>query len=114
MAAVKSANSEGELTLRRTLHACGFRFRLHDSRLPGKPDLVLPACGAVIFMNGCFWHGHECKARRRPVTRRDYWLSKISNNRRRDRATTRALQVAGWRVGVIWECALLGPRRVPK
>jgi DNA mismatch endonuclease (patch repair protein) len=114
MSAVKSANSKAEMTLRRMLHGQGFRFRLHDAALPGTPDLALPARKAIIFMHGCFWHGHQCKARRRPATHRDYWTKKILRNRQRDRATARLLLSMGWRVAVVWECALAGPRRLPE
>lgn len=94
-----------EWRVRRYLHAQGLRYRLHDKRLPGTPDLSLPGRASVVFVNGCFWHGHDCRhgavsARRNA----DYWAAKIDDNRRRDERNRHALRVLGWHVEVIWEC----------
>jgi len=89
------------------------RFRLHDRKLPGRPDLVLPKYRAVILVNGCFWHGHDCHLFKWPRTREEFWKAKIYANVARDKKNSTALQAAGWRVGVIWECALKGRLRLP-
>lgn len=112
MAAIRSAHTKPELLVRKSLHALGFRFRLHARDLPGKPDLVLPKYSAVIFVQGCFWHGHDCSLFRMPGTRTDFWEAKISGNRERDARTADDLTKAGWRVGEIWECSLKGPDRL--
>lgn len=112
MAAIRSAHTKPELLVRKNLHALGFRFRLHARDLPGKPDLVLSKYNAVIFVQGCFWHGHDCNLFRMPRTRRDFWDAKISGNRKRDARTSGELTAAGWRVCEIWECALKGPDRL--
>lgn len=108
MAAIRGLNTKPELQLRRALFAHGFRYRLHDRRLPGKPDLVLPKHRAVIFVHGCFFHGHECATFRWPGTRKGFWRRKIVGNRLRDQATVERLLDAGWRVLIVWECAIRG------
>ncbi|WP_424940622.1 very short patch repair endonuclease [Aliiroseovarius sp. S253] len=112
MSAIRSKNTKPELLIRRGLHARGFRFRLHDKALPGTPDIVLRRYGALIDVRGCFFHGHDCNLFRLPRTRRDFWESKISTNRRRDIKTASELQDMGWRVAVVWECALRGPKKI--
>lgn len=93
--------------LRRGLHARGFRFRLHDRKLPGTPDLVFPRFGAVCFVHGCFWHRHEgCRYTTTPATRKELWRDKFVANINRDRRNRYSLLQAGWRVAVVWECAL--------
>jgi len=114
MSRIRGRDTKPELLLRRGLHALGFRFRLHRKDLPGRPDLVFPARRAVIFAHGCFWHGHDCPMCRLPATRTSFWQSKIYGNRDRDRRATGALAAAGWRVLVVWECALRGPVRLPE
>ncbi|MEZ5937520.1 MAG: DNA mismatch endonuclease Vsr [Hyphomonadaceae bacterium] len=105
MRAVQSRNTTPELRVRKAAHALGLRFRLHRSDLPGSPDLVFPSRRVVVFVHGCFWHGHTCpRGARTPETNRDYWLAKIARNRKRDRAAIRALEKLGWRVVVVWEC----------
>jgi DNA mismatch endonuclease (patch repair protein) len=105
MAAVRSRNTEPELLVRKVLHGLGFRFRLHDRNLPGKPDIVLPKYHTVIFVHGCFWHGHDCsRGKRRPMERADYWEVKIRKNRVRDRRHLNGLEHQGWKVIVVWEC----------
>ena len=110
MAGIKGKNTNPELLLRKGLHARGFRFRLHDSALPGKPDIVLPRYRAVIFAHGCFWHQHpDCKLASKPKSAMDYWGPKLARNVMRDGEAAAALQSAGWRVETIWE----GDTRVP-
>jgi DNA mismatch endonuclease (patch repair protein) len=107
MQAVKSENTQPEMVVRRLAHRMGFRFRLHRKDLPGKPDLVFPKLRKVIFVNGCFWHGHDCRRGARvPVQNRAYWKKKVSRNRYRDKAAHASLQKLGWKVLVVWECEL--------
>jgi DNA mismatch endonuclease (patch repair protein) len=113
MSGIRSTNTKPEMVLRKGLHAQGFRFRLHDRKLPGSPDIVLSKYRAVLFANGCFWHGHDCHLFRLPATRTDFWLNKINSNRDRDARTYGLLRDQGWRVGVVWECALKGRTRLP-
>lgn len=112
MAAIRAANTKPEMQVRRALHLNGLRYRLHAKDLPGKPDLVFPRFRAVIFVHGCFWHGHDCHLFRMPATRRDFWESKISRNLANDEKAVSALRDAGWRIGVVWECALKGRTRL--
>jgi DNA mismatch endonuclease, patch repair protein len=107
MRAVKSTDTMPEILVRRLAHSMGYRFRLHRKDLPGKPDLVFPGLHKVIFVHGCFWHGHDCaRGARVPKTNRDYWTKKIERNRRRDRKARSALMRSGWSVAVFWECEL--------
>lgn len=108
MAAIRGANTKPELQVRRALHALGLRFRLHAKELPGKPDLVFPRHKAVIFVHGCFWHGHDCHLFKMPATRQEFWADKIGRNVANDEKAIAALRADGWRVGVVWECALKG------
>ena len=105
MARVRSKNTIPELMVRRALHAAGLRFRLHRTDLPGRPDIVFPGRRMVVFVHGCFWHSHPgCKRARIPATRQEYWMPKLLRNVERDQAATAALQTAGWRVFIVWEC----------
>lgn len=105
MAKVRSTDTKPERTVRSTAHRIGLRFRLHRRDLPGSPDLVLPRHKLVIFVHGCFWHRHEgCQRSSVPVTNVEFWVSKFERNMARDRAAVSALERAGWRVAVIWEC----------
>lgn len=113
MAGIRGRNTKPELLLRRELHALGFRFRLHVRDLPGHPDLVFPRRRAVLFAHGCFWHGHDCHLFRWPSTRDDFWKAKIERNHAVDIRTEAALRAAGWRQGVVWECALKGRGKLP-
>jgi DNA mismatch endonuclease (patch repair protein) len=113
MRGIRHKNSKPELTLRSALHKKGFRYRLHVKALAGKPDLVFPSRNAVLFVHGCFWHGHECHLYRTPTTRQVFWLSKIATNRASDLRAVSTLSEAGWRVGIVWECALRGVTRLP-
>ena len=107
MRAVKGEDTTPELAVRRLIFAMGYRFRLHRKDLPGKPDLVFPGKQKVIFVNGCFWHGHGCaRGARLPKTNADYWRSKIARNRFRDAANTEDLKSQSWRVATVWECEL--------
>ena len=113
MAAVKGKNTKPELAIRSALHRRGFRFRLHRKDLPGKPDLVFTGRNAVIFVHGCFWHGHDCHLFRWPKSRKDFWRAKIGANIERDRNQREALADTGWRICTVWECALKGKTRIP-
>lgn len=107
MQAVKSENTSPEMRVRRLLHALGYRYRLHQKELPGRPDLVFPGRRKVVFVHGCFWHGHDCaRGARVPKTNRDYWVGKVARNRARDEKNRRELEAAGWKVLAIWECEL--------
>ncbi|MQW32010.1 very short patch repair endonuclease [Sinorhizobium meliloti] len=113
MSGIRGTNTKPEILLRKGLHALGFRFRLHDRSLPGKPDIVLPRYKAVIFAHGCFWHGHDCHLFKWPSTRPEFWQAKIARNRAVDERTEVALSEAGWRQAIVWECALKGKTRLP-
>lgn len=107
MRRVHSKNTRPEIKLRSALHRAGFRFRLHVSSLPGEPDIVLPKYKTVIFVHGCFWHGHECKrGNRLPTTNAEYWRNKIERNRTRDMMQAEALARLGWTRIVVWECEI--------
>jgi DNA mismatch endonuclease (patch repair protein) len=107
MRAVKSKDTKPELLLRKALFRRGFRYRLNARDLPGSPDLVFPKHGAILFVHGCFWHGHSCKrGRRAPKTNAAYWRAKIVKNKLRDRKAIAALRKMGWRVKISWECYL--------
>ncbi|KKN82485.1 hypothetical protein LCGC14_0309070 [marine sediment metagenome] len=114
MSGIRGKDTKPEFIVRRGLHARGFRYRLHDRRLPGRPDLVLQKFGAVIFVHGCFWHGHDCSLFRLPGTRKEFWEGKIKGNVRRDANTEAVLVAAGWRVMAVWECAFRGRDRLPE
>lgn len=109
MAGIRGRNTRPELVLRKALFAKGFRYRIHGNKLPGKPDIVLPKHRSVIFVHGCFWHGHDCSLFKWPGTRADFWKIKIIGNRERDARNVMALLNEGWRVGTVYECALRGP-----
>ena len=105
MRAVRSRDTAPEMTVRRFLHATGLRYRLHDSRLAGVPDLVFPSRRVALFVHGCFWHQHRnCSAAKRPKSRLDYWTAKLDRNIERDRRHREKLETAGWKVLVVWEC----------
>ena len=107
MARVKSKGMKPEMQVRRLLHSLGYRYRLHRSDLPGRPDLVFPSRRKVVFVNGCFWHRHEgCSKVRIPATNRDYWLAKLERNYARDARNVAALEEKGWAVLTVWECQL--------
>ncbi len=112
MSGIRGKDTKPELVIRRGLHALDFRYRLHDRKLPGKPDLVLPRWRAVIQIHGCFWHGHDCPLFRWPQTRQEFWRAKIGRNVERDHEVNEALDRAGWRVLTVWECALKALGRI--
>jgi DNA mismatch endonuclease (patch repair protein) len=113
MRRVRAVDTGPEMTVRRLVHAMGFRYRLHCRELPGKPDLVFPRRKKIIFVHGCFWHSHSCRAgRNRPVTHKSYWMAKLERNRLRDRANRARLKRAGWDVLVVWECRLKDTERL--
>src|SRR3954469_702771 len=107
MSQIKGKNTKPEILVRKFLHAHGFRYRLHVKNLPGKPDIVLPKYKTVIFIHGCFWHGHkDCKYFVVPKTRTEWWLTKINSNKANDAKALKALQNEGWKIITLWECEL--------
>jgi DNA mismatch endonuclease (patch repair protein) len=107
MRRVKGRDTTPELAVRRILRAAGIGYRLGGSGLPGRPDVVMKGRRAVVFVHGCFWHGHDCpRGARRPKANAAYWIAKIDRNRARDAASETALRAAGWRVVTVWECAM--------
>lgn len=111
MSAIKSRDTKPELIVRHYLFACGFRYRVNDPRLPGHPDIVLPKYRTCIFVNGCFWHGHDCRAGHTPKTNSGYWSEKIKKNQQRDIAEQKRLSEMGWHSIVVWECELTKKKR---
>ena len=107
MSKIRSKNTKPEIILRSALHQLGFRFRLHKSDLPGKPDIVLPKYNTVIFVNGCFWHYHkDCSEGRIPNTNTKFWREKLKRNEERDKKKQTTLKKKGWHVLIVWECEL--------
>ena len=113
MSRIRGKDTKPEMLLRRGLHGTGLRFRLHARELPGRPDMIFPRFRAAILVHGCFWHGHACPLFKLPATRPEFWAAKIAGNRSRDLKAHAALAEAGWRVLIVWECALKGPGRQP-
>ncbi|WPZ37037.1 very short patch repair endonuclease [Thalassobaculum sp. OXR-137] len=124
MQAIRQKNTKPEMAVRRLLHALGYRYRVHRTDLPGRPDIVFTARKKIVQVHGCFWHGHDCLDRM-PKSREEYWLSKIQGNRERDERNRATLEAMGWEVLVVWECEIknttvlastltgfLGPARV--
>jgi DNA mismatch endonuclease (patch repair protein) len=106
MARIRGTDTKPEVIVRSALHRAGFRFRLYTRTLPGRPDIVLPKHGVVIFVHGCFWHRHGCSLSSEPSTRRTFWSDKFARNVARDARNARALRTLGWRVLTVWECTL--------
>lgn len=106
MASVGTRNTGPEVTLRKALHALGFRYVTNSRALPGRPDIVFPRLRKAIFVHGCFWHGHHCRWGKLPKSRLDYWTAKIVGNRARDARALRALRRQDWRVLVVWQCQI--------
>ena len=107
MSRIRGKDTKPEMLVRKFLHAQGFRYRLHDKKLPGKPDIVLSKYKTVIFIHGCFWHGHDnCKYFVTPKTRTDWWLGKIFTNRANDTRAVKALRKERWKIITFWECDL--------
>lgn len=111
MSGIKGKDTKPEVIIRKKLHALGFRFRLHSKELPGKPDIVLKKYRAIILVNGCFWHGHDCHLYRLPKSNTEFWKKKIESNIKRDEQNMKLYKELGWRVLVIWECTLKGRTR---
>jgi DNA mismatch endonuclease, patch repair protein len=108
MSAVRSTNTKGEIEIRKRLHHMGLRYRLHQNKLPGKPDIVFRSYRVVIFIHGCFWHQHACGRAKLPKTNRLWWKEKLFNNRKRDENVFSELLDKNWRILIIWECAFRG------
>jgi DNA mismatch endonuclease (patch repair protein) len=105
MSRIKGTNTKPEILTRKLVHSLGYRYRLHSNRLPGKPDIVLPGHQKIIFVHGCFWHGHvNCRRATLPSTNSLFWETKIARNKLRDSAVKRRLRRAGWKVFVVWQC----------
>lgn len=111
MSGIRGKNTRPELEIRRQLHRRGFRYRLHDKKLPGKPDVVLKKYNATIFIHGCFWHRHNCHLFKWPKTRPEFWKQKITRNHENDIKVLAELRSAGWRVCIVWECSIKGPSK---
>ena len=105
MRQVRSKDTSPELAVRKAVHGAGFRYRLHKKELPGKPDLVFPRYHAVVFINGCFWHNHNCRFGALPATRSQWWKKKLEGNRKRDEIVLSELHRMGWRTMIVWECS---------
>ena len=115
MRAVKGRDTAPEMLVRHLAYGMGYRYRLYRTDLPGKPDLTFPGRRKVVFVHGCFWHGHDCaRGARRPKRNAEYWANKIARNRIRDKASLMALRTLGWKALVIWECELLELARVKR
>lgn len=108
MSGIQGKNTSLEHKIRSALHKLGYRYKLHDKCLPGKPDLVLPKYNVVVLVHGCFWHCHGCHMFKWPSTRPEFWKEKITGNKKRDEKNIQQLKENGWRILVIWECALRG------
>ncbi len=112
MASIRSKNTKPELLVRKLLHSAGLRYRLHYQKLPGKPDIVLPKHKAIILVNGCFWHGHDCHIFVPPKKNSEFWFEKINKNRSRDAKRLEQYSELGWKTLVVWECALKGKTKL--
>ena len=111
MSGIRSKNTKPEITIRKALHSRGYRYRLHSVDLPGKPDIIFVSRKAVVFVHGCFWHGHGCHLFKWPMTRQEFWKAKILRNREKDEEVAAALSAIGWRILIVWECVLKGRGR---
>lgn len=114
MKAIRNRDTKPEMIVRRLLHHNGYRYRISPARLPGKPDIWLAKWNTAIFINGCFWHKHDCDIFRLPATRPDYWLHKLEGNKARDKKKSQQLISSGKKVLVIWECTLCGRKAIPE
>ncbi len=112
MSGIRGKNTKPEILIRKGLHARGFRYKLYSTKLPGKPDVMLPKYKALILINGCFWHAHNCHLFKYPSTRKEFWEAKILSNTRRDKENLKYYWDAGWKTMIIWECALKGKTRL--
>lgn len=115
MAKIKGKDTTPELAVRSALHQLGYRYRLHAKDLPGSPDLVFPKLGKILFVHGCFWHGHDCKwGRSVPKSNVEFWVEKIRRNQKRDALALRRLRAQGWSVATVWECKIARGRWLPR
>jgi DNA mismatch endonuclease (patch repair protein) len=114
MSRIRSKDTKPELLVRKFLHKHGFRYRLHTKTLPGKPDIVLPKYKTVIFVHGCFWHGHECGGYLKPKSNTEFWGDKMIANKKRDNEKQNMLVNSGWQVYCVWECELTTKKRDEK
>ena len=115
MSQIRDKNTKPEIIIRSIVHRMGFRFRLHDKNLPGKPDIVLPRHKKIIFVHGCFWHLHNCRyGRVKPATNANFWQTKRLSNKTRDKKNITQLKKLGWQVLIIWECWLKDPAKLQK
>ncbi|MCE1226197.1 MAG: very short patch repair endonuclease [Geobacteraceae bacterium] len=112
MSKIKGRNTKPELLLRKELFKKGFRYRLHDKKLPGKPDIVFRKFKAVVLINGCFWHGHSCSLFRLPKTNHEFWRAKIGSNKVNDAKNVDHLVKDGWKVVIVWECSMRGSNKM--
>jgi len=106
MRSIKSKNTKPELVIRKLLFSKGYRYKIHDKKLPGKPDIVMPKRKVVVNVHGCYWHYHGCSSSNVPKTQTEYWVEKLENNKRRDFQNKRKLKKLGWKVIDVWECTL--------
>ena len=113
MSRIGGKNTAPELVVRRRLHGLGYRYRLHVSALPGKPDIVFPGRKKVVFVHGCFWHAHGCRMGRPPKSRLDYWLPKLEANKRRDSQRIESLAAMGWASLTVWQCEIRHMKTLP-
>lgn len=113
MSGIRGKNTRPEMLIRKGLFALGLRYRVHGKGLPGRPDLVFHKYKSVVFVDGCFWHGHDCPLFKWPSSNVDFWRNKILRNRELDRVNSKSLKSQGWRIFRIWECALKGPSKRP-
>lgn len=112
MSRIRSKDTKPEMAVRSMLHALGYRFRLHRKDLPGRPDIVLPRHRKIVLVQGCFWHGHNCRLASSPKSNEGYWSAKISGNRARDARNREALELQGWKVLELWECEIRQPEQL--
>ena len=112
MSGIKGKDTQPELRVRKELHKLGFRYKLHQKGMPGKPDLVFPKYKAILFINGCFWHGHDCHLFKYPATQKEFWREKINKTKETDARNISLLMKDGWRVLNIWECSLKGSEKI--
>ena len=114
MSKISGKETKPEILVRKYLFSKGFRFRKNDKHLPGRPDIVLPKYKTVIFIHGCFWHGHHCKAGKLPETNKEFWENKINSNIERDKKNQHKLEKLGWKIIIIWQCKLKNKKVVTK
>lgn len=108
MSGIRSKDTKPEIKIRKALYSRGYRYRLHSNKVHGKPDIIMKKYNAVIFIHGCFWHGHDCPLFRLPKTRTTFWENKINSNKERDSNVFSLLREEGWRIATIWECSMRG------